>query len=34
MTSKTFPVWIVMDESGDSEVATDEAIAEFRIPER
>jgi len=27
MTSKTFPVWVVMDESGDCEVATDEAIA-------
>ncbi len=27
MTSKTFPIWIVMDESGDCEVATDEDIA-------
>jgi hypothetical protein len=27
MTSKNFPIWIVMDESGGCEVATDEAIA-------
>jgi hypothetical protein len=27
MTSKTFPIWIVMSENGDCEVATDEDTA-------